>query len=321
MSIDIPLRCTVCGRLTSTDKQFSNRLYCDQHYEMFTEDVLPVWRSSVLTFALMVIMAATIGISAAVLKIEFEGNLRLIVSLAIAVIPALAWLFFLYSSAQRRGGDLSPLLPTIFVLAALIAAALTRPLLFELLELDLWLTRTNAINRFAGNILIAGAIHGFALYAIIRYTVWRTPTFEHRVDGIMFSLASGWGYASMMNALFVLDQGGLTLLNGGMHTLAHFGPYLSASLIIGYFLGRNRFEDLPFYYLTAGMVLAMIVNGMLLYAANELNVTRLRITADGFAPWPGFIANMLTLVLVYAGIYGLLRRHNKLTRARIGLDE
>jgi hypothetical protein len=136
----------------------------------------------------------------------------------------------------------------------------------------------------------------------------------------MFSLASGWGYASMTNALFVLDRNGLTLLNGGLYTLAHFGPYLSPSLILGYFLGRNRFEDLPFYYLTAGVTLAAFVNGVLLYAANELNIGPLRISSDGFAPWPGLIVNMIVLLLVYSAVYGLLKRHNGLTRARIGLD-
>lgn len=287
---------------------------------MFTEDVPPIWRASTLTFAVVLAVAAAIGVMAGIFGIELDGTGRIAASVTIAVLPGIAWMFFLYNSASRRGGDLSPLLPTIFVLAALIAAALTRPLLFELLQLDLWLTRTNALNRFFGNVLIGGPIHVFALYAIIRYTVWRTPTFEHRVDGLMFSLAAGWGYASMINALFVLDRNGLTLLNGGLFTLAHMGPYITPSLILGYFLGRNRFEDMPFYYLTAGVVLSIGLNGLLMYTASELNITRLRITADAFAPWPGFIVNMIVLALVYAAVFGLVRRHNHLTRARLGLE-
>ena len=124
----------------------------------------------------------------------------------------------------------------------------------------------------------------------------------------------------MINALFIIDRNGLTFLNGGLHTLTHFAPYLAPSLILGYFLGRNRFEDLPFYYLTAGVALATFVNGLLLYVANELNLGPLRIASDGFAPWPGFIVNMIVLLIVYAAVFGLLKRHNSLTRARIGLD-
>jgi hypothetical protein len=85
-------------------------------------------------------------------------------------------------------------------------------------------------------------------------------------------------------------------------------------------LGRNRFEDLPIVYLTSGLGIAALLNGVLLYAGTELNNIRLGIDQDGFSPWPGFVFSMAVLIATYAAVYGLTRRHNALTRARLAAE-
>ncbi len=120
-----------------------------------------------------------------------------------------------------------------------------------------------------------------------------------------------------MNTLFVLESGGLVLVNGSFRLIAQMSAYLVGSLVIGFFLGRNRFEDMPVYYMSAGMTLAALLTGTLLYASAELNRIRLNLTSDGFSPWPGLVFSLAVLALTYGAVYGLLRRHNALTRARL----
>lgn len=311
-------QCIVCGREVAERYDYGGRQYCDVHIETLHQDTRAVWQASVLTFGLVILLIVGIVVAGVVFDIEPSETGRLIVSTAVAVFPALIWLGLLYWYAAADGKAISTLVPTVFVLAALIAAAVTRPLIYDLINLDLWLSRASASERFMLTILIGSSTHVFLLYAIVRYTVWQTPVFEHRTDGVMFALVAGWGYAAAFNGLWVIDQGGLSMVNGNLRILTQTCAFLSGALVIGYFLGRNRFEEMAFYYLSAGMGLAAILNGLLLYAGTELNNIRVSVLgADGYSPWPGLVVNLLVMVLTFAATFGLIRRHNALTKARL----
>jgi RsiW-degrading membrane proteinase PrsW (M82 family) len=308
--------CTVCGRTLNTRNEYGSRLYCDTHLHRFAEDVRPVWRASAtaLVFTLLMIVGLVIANQ---LWPDTGDFAKLLVSAAVSLLPAAIWLLTLFRSTPRLPGGLSNSVVIIFVLSALLAAAISRPLLLEVVNVDDWLGRTTPINRFAGNVLINGFFHAFMLYAVVRYATWNSPTFERRVDGILFELAAGWGYLTMLNLLFVFDQDALSFLNGDLRLIAQMCAFLAPSLILGYVIGRNRFEDFAFYYLSGGLVLAAGVNGLLLYAGSELNTIRLNLAQDGFSPWPGLVISLIILIVIYAVINGLLRRHNALTRARL----
>jgi RsiW-degrading membrane proteinase PrsW (M82 family) len=318
MQRDFAGQCIVCGREVTERRVYGGRQYCDLHFQTFHQDNRPVWQASVLTFSLIGLLIVGIAVANVLFGVEPVGTARLITGVAIAVFPALIWLGLLYWYTTAGGATVSALVPTVFVLSALIAAAVTRPLLYDLIDLDSWLAQASAAERFLTNILVVSSLHTFLLYAIVRYTVWRTPVFERRTDGVMFALVAAWGYAAAFNSLWVIDQGGLSMLNGNLRIVTQTCAFLISALIIGYFLGRNRFEELAFYYLGAGMGLAAILGGLLLYAGTELNNIRVSVVgADGYSPWPGLVVNLLVLALAFAGVFGLIRRHNALTRARL----
>lgn len=284
--------------------------------DTFYDDMPSVWRASILTIVIIVMLIAAIGIGTLIIG-ELYGPFRLLASAVISVTPAAAWLFLLYQINAREEIDLSPLVLTIFILGALLAAAVTRPVLSELIEFDTWLSRTTTSNRFWGNILIAGSWNTFLMYAMIRYTVWQTPAFARRVDGLLYGLAAGWGYAAMLNLLFALNSNGLSLLNGNLRLLTQQSAYVSSSIIIGYYLGRTRFEEMPVYYLLFGLTIAAFVNGLTLYASSELNSVGLGFEQDGFSPWPGLVFSILVMAVTFTAIFGLLRRNNTLAKARV----
>lgn len=311
--------CTVCGKPLDSPYTYGDRSYCHEHLMLFSEDVPSLWRASTITLGLVTAGVLALIIANQVLPADLitKVPVRLAAGTAAAVGPAAAWLFFLYRISARQRLRLSALLPTVFVLAALLAAAAARPILLDLIGLDVWLWRTNAANRFLGNLLIAGFFHMFLIYVIVRYTVWQTADFSRRVHGVMYTLAAGLGYATMLNLLFVLDNNGLELLNGGLRLVTQLFAYIAPSMILGYFLGRSRFEDMPVYFLSGGQIIAAAASGLLIYITNELNTTGLAIDQDGFSPWPGLIVASIVMLASYGAIYGLLNRQNKLTRARL----
>lgn len=309
--------CTVCGRRLTGRFEYGGRIYCEHHYKGFVDDAQPLWQTSIFLFGLLMAVVVVIAVAGMLFNVEVAGRPRIVLGVALSILPGLMWLFFLTRLAAARQVEVSPLLPTVYVLSALIAVAVAHPLVYEVIDLDTWLAQATPANRLLANILLGGSIHAFLLYAIIRYTVWQTPAFERRVDGIMFALVAAWGYAATFNTIFVLDYGGVSLVNGSFRLLSQTFAFLVPGLILGYFLGINRFEDRPFYYLAIGVALAAFTNGFLLYAGVELNNIRVNLSADGFSPWPGLLLTLGALLVTYAAVFGLLRRENALTRARL----
>jgi hypothetical protein len=252
-----------------------------------------------------------------VLPAAAHSRFRLPVNLLSAIAPGLLWLGFLYRTSARYGTRISPAVLTIYIVAALLAAAIIRPFLYEFIDLDAWLAQVSTLNRLAGSVLIAGSSHAFVFYAVIRYTVWPSQVFAKRTDGVMYSIAASLGYSTALNVLTALDLGGMALLNGNLHLITQSFVFMAGGLINGYFLGRNRFEDMPFFYAGAGVALCSVLIGGLLHATTALNSTALGFRSDGFSPWPGVVVSALGLIITFLAAHGLLDRHNSLTRARL----
>jgi RsiW-degrading membrane proteinase PrsW (M82 family) len=317
MSTNQQTRCTVCGQLLARNLEYKRRYYCDIHYSLFYQDTRPVWRASTLTLGILAAMLVALAIGSQVSPETFGSVTPPSTGILFVVFPVLVWFAALYRIGARIQFRLTALPVTIFVLAALLSAAVTRPFLHSIVNLDTWLGQTTSTNRLMGDILLNGFTHTFTIYALMRYIVWDSPAFARRTDGVMFALAASWGYATLVNILYVIDLGGVTLLNGGLRLITQLCTFLVTGLILGYFLGRNRFEDMPVYHLSVGLILSATVNGFLLYAGSALNLTSLSLTQSGFSPWPGVALSMGILILSFTTIRGLLQRQNALTQAKL----
>ncbi len=312
-------RCTVCQRSDAGHRTYGKRHFCDEHFAAFSQDTPSLWRAAILAILFAVAPAIGLGIATQF----FFPHLQPVspwAAFILATIPSAAWILIVYRTSRTTGINRSSSLPTLFVAGILVAAAISRPLLFELIGIEAWLGATTAANRFLGDILVHGFFHSFMLYAIVRYLVWQTPMFTRRSDGILYTLSAAWGYAPMLVILTTFNFGQLALQSGSLFVASRVLAYLVPAPIIGFFLGRNRFEDMPVYYLSAGIALAAFLCGLTLYAGTELNNIRLNLAQDGYSPWPGLVFSIVTTMGVLAAVAGLMTRHNSLTRARLHLE-
>jgi RsiW-degrading membrane proteinase PrsW (M82 family) len=310
--------CTVCFKPLGREyRVFGNRAFCPEHLELFTQDRPSLWRATFIATAAALIFTFFIAIMTEVFGLNPQGAVRIAVNLAFALLPPLAWLIALY----RGDRSLPASILAIIILSALVEAALARPFFLRVIRLDDWLSDVPTNSRLVSHFLLGGVTHAFLLYATVRYTVWRTPSFQRQMDGFLFGMVAGWGYGAAANILMITDYGGLTPLNGGLRLLGQALIYLTGGVIVGYFLGRNRFEDLPPYFLSLGVVLAAAVMGIGFYASHELDSGRLGLTQDAFSPWPGGIVSLVILGASFALLYAFMRRHNAQARARIEMEE
>jgi len=312
-------RCTVCQRSDAGHNPFGNRHFCDEHFAAFAQDSPFLWRTFIISLIAAIVPAVILAIASQFVT-DQQQTVSPWLAVILVVIPSSAWIARVYRRLQSSDLSFPIILPAVFIAGALVAAALSRPVLYDLIKIDVWLSNTTASNRFLADILIQGFFHSFALYAIVRYSVWRTPIFTRRSDGILFTLSAAWGYAPMLVVLITFSLGQLALRSGSLFVATRLLAYLVPAPVIGFFLGRNRFEDMPFYYLSAGVAIGAFLCGLTLYAGTELNNIAFNLAQVGYSPWPGLVFSIVAILGSFLAIAGLTTRQNSLTRARLHIE-
>jgi hypothetical protein len=308
--------CTVCDANTRVHV-YGNRHFCDEHYTMFYQDLPLIWQASIVTFGMMIGLIVVLAAASFVVSDSGAITLHWAISLGTAVLPTIVWFTLLYRAASRSHTELPALLPVLGAVAVLLAAAAVHPFQTGLLDLDGWLAGTSGVFRLLGTILLKGFPNTFLPYFAVLLITWRTGQFRRRVEGVLFIMAMAAPYASTLAVLYVLDHGTLTLVAGNLRVLSLQASIIASSILLGYFVGQNRFQDMPPYYLSLGVAVCAAINGLLLFASTELDNTSLGITQSGFSPWPGIVVSMLALAGAFALISGLMRRQNSIIQARL----
>jgi RsiW-degrading membrane proteinase PrsW (M82 family) len=210
--------------------------------------------------------------------------------LVLSLVPAGLWLGFFYR-LDRLEPEPKQMVVGVFVLGALITAALHRPVLHGLLGVDSWLYDF-WWARLLGGILVVGFVEQLLIYLTVRFGVFTHPEFDERVDGIIYSMAAGLGLATVLNFWYVVEHGGVDLDVGSVRIVVNALAFASFAGVQGYFLGQTRFETTPIYYLPAGVSLAALLNGLFFFVLERaggsgltdnswLDLTLATLVADG----------------------------------------
>jgi hypothetical protein len=84
--------------------------------------------------------------------------------------------------------------------------------------------------------------------------------------------------------------------------LASFGG------LVGYFLGRCKFEDEPLWWMPAGLALAAILDGLFIYVRGEITTTAVGLRGGGYNPWPGLILGAVVAGVTFGVLFYLMSR-------------
>lgn len=101
----------------------------------------------------------------------------------------------------------------------------------------------------AGNILESRALHAFGTIAlaeelckfvVVRYILYPNPNFNEPLDGIVYSVMTGLGFATMENLVYVYRDG---MDSGLLRMFTAVPAHAAFAVVMGYFLGIARFTD------------------------------------------------------------------------------
>jgi RsiW-degrading membrane proteinase PrsW (M82 family) len=232
------------------------------------------------------------------------------VAILLAAIPGGLWLAFFHLQ-DRHEPEPTHFVVGVFFLGMLVAAPLADFLVVQLAPTEP-LARAGlspfALDRVVRAVLVVGLAQELCKYAAVRYTIYTSPEFDEPMDGVVYMMAVGTGFAVWTNYHRIHDVGGSVFLSIGaaqavIVTLAH----ASFAGALGYVLGRARFtRRRPLSrgaLLFVGLLGAAALNG-------QFSLVETWFTTSGLSshPWRGVLYAAAAAAAVFGGLMLLVRR-------------
>ena len=260
------------------------------------EEVYPyrrVWRSIIWESG--IIFAITIALYVVVIffGIQIPPSFQPVTALAVALIPALAWVMLSWRPEQRVPQPRQRLF-AVAVITALAANAVGIPVVESLFQVKRWLPLSSAINRIVGYTFTVGLVQEFIKYIVLRYTVW-DGHLRVRLDTAAYSAACAVGYATVLNLQFVL----LNAPPVDVAAARMFEIYtlnLAAGIIVAYGLSEVRFGYPSPILLALTIMLASIVVGVAIPIRSGLVAASLSLPVSATKPLLGLGFSLALLV-------------------------
>lgn len=153
--------------------------------------------------------------------------------LVASLIPGILWVWFFY-----RQDRYEPEPRRLVIRAFIYGMAAVVPVALIEMPFGPLLTRPpNLAVLLLGAVFIVGLAEEYAKYLAVRLSVYSLPEFNEVMDGIIYAVAAGLGFAVVENLFYAINFGiKVVPVRGLVTSLAH----ASFSGIMGYYLGLSR---------------------------------------------------------------------------------
>jgi RsiW-degrading membrane proteinase PrsW (M82 family) len=222
------------------------------------------------SIVLLVLFVLTIFGLEAWLQPQFTPTSLLLSGIVMALVPAVVWLTFFYRR-DRLEPEPKHLVLQMVLLGGLLASAVGIPLVDNLFAVPNWLSSSPAWAQLLGGFFIVGMTQEFIKYAAVRFTVYYAKDFDEAIDGIIYTTAVAIGYALILNIDFVVRSGGVNLGSGAVRMVLTTLAQASFAGVVGYFLGRMKFEKRPLYWMPLGLTIAAALNSLFYFLRGTLS--------------------------------------------------
>ncbi len=282
--------CRICEQ--SGSHKLGSYTFCDLHYDHVKRQRGGLWQADIASIAVLILLVLLIFALEAWLQPQLTPTSLLIVSAIIAIVPAGIWLFFFYRR-DRLEPEPKHKVFRLFLLGAILASGVGIPLLENGFDVGDWLYSSPVWAQLLGGFLIVGFVQEFLIYAAVRFSIYNAQEFDEATDGIVYATSAGVGYATLQNIIFVTSSGGVELGTGSIYIVLTTLAHASFAGLIGYFLGRQKFEERPLYWMPLGIIIAAALNSLFFFLRGTLTQASFGQTAN---QWVG-----LALAAVLAG--------------------
>jgi len=313
MTVSTPSICCICDTpIEGEVRTFAGRDYCARHYQRIAHDSRSARLPILYEIGALVVFTAIVALLASAVTIAPAGPILVAVGLVLALVPAAIWMTAFYR-LDRFEPEPKHYVLGVFVLGAVLAEAIAHPIIYDFFQVRLWLYEST-LTHILGSILVIGMVQEFLKYAAVRYTVFQTAEFDEQVDGIIYGAAAGLGFATMLNIRYVVENDGVALGVGVIQIAVTALAHASFSGVMGYFMGRAKFESMGPFWLPMGLLLVATLNGLVSYMLRQLPLLG---GGFGFNAWYGLVGAAIVAGVTFFALFTLIRRHNAAILAQL----
>jgi protease PrsW len=168
---------------------------------------------------------------------------RHLLLLILVGIPSAIWVLFFYLQDRRRPE------PSRYVIAAVLAgmaaaAVFALPIERDVFQTSEWLYRSTT-SLALGATLIRGTLTSLLVYAVVRLGFYPSREFDEPVDGMVYGAGAGSGFAVITSLTYLVGRIDFTLFAIGYTASTAILMYASVGALVGYFVGRTKFDGVP----------------------------------------------------------------------------
>jgi RsiW-degrading membrane proteinase PrsW (M82 family) len=196
----------------------------------------------------------------------------------------------------------------------LVANSIGVPIVNQFFQVDNWLPLAPAMNRIIGYTLTTGITQAVIKYLVVRYSVW-PQHLRTRLDGVAYGIASGIGYATVLNIQFVVGNTSTPADTLAFQIFANYALHVSTGIVIGYGLSEAFFSNPTPIFLAIVLIIVSVITGIAIPIHAGLVNSSLSISSVS-APKPLFGLGFSAILLIGISIIiaGLIRNADRLER-------
>ncbi|NDJ54854.1 MAG: PrsW family intramembrane metalloprotease [Chloroflexi bacterium] len=254
-----------------------------------------IWISSLIT---LVGFALYIGISAFIPRPNTPAGL-LLLGIFLTLIPAIIWLAFFYQQ-DRSEPEPMKLVIRMFVFGGIAGAVAVA---FNSQIADPLLVRfNNLLISFIVTFFTVSLIQEVLKVAMVRYVVLGTNVFDQHPDGIVYGLACGLGFGTILTLAFVVNTEGVVPLAAALQAVDNVLIHGALGAVGGYYIGRVKIDGKNIQWMITGLLLVTLINAVYQVASSQLAGQL------DFNPWISLAVSVGLAIVVIAVLFYFFRR-------------
>jgi len=179
----------------------------------------------------------------------------IMILLAIALAPGAAIGIYIYLKDHHEREPVGLLMRSFFFGVLSIFVTLLISLVINLfITIDESSLGQQAVHAF----LIVALVEEFSKFIFVRGILYNNKHFNEPFDGIVYSVMVGMGFATFENIMYVVEGG---IGTGIMRMFTAVPAHATFAVLMGYFLGKAKFEHRKSYYSVFALGVATLFHG------------------------------------------------------------
>jgi len=178
-----------------------------------------------------------------------------LILLAIALAPGVAIGVYIYLKDHHEREPIGLLLRAFFFgILSVVVTLLISGVIDQFITIDPSSLSEQALHAF----IIVALVEEFSKFIFVRGILYRSNHFNEPFDGIVYSVMVSMGFATLENVLYAFNGGMGTAI---MRMFTAVPAHATFAVLMGYYLGKAKFEHKKSYYAFHALGVATLFHG------------------------------------------------------------